>query len=540
MGVKITICVIAIGLLGVRFYWNNTTPVAAVGGSYTEGLVGSPRLINPLLTASSEADRDLTTLLFAGLLKINASGTLEPDLAEQYSVSEDQKEYTITLRDSLYWHDNEPLTLDDVIYTIETIQNPAFQSPLRSAFAGISLTTLDAKTLIIKLPAVSPSFPSTLTTGIVPKHIWYPIPTAQASLAEANIKPIGAGPYKFESLTKYTNGTVRQMNLTKHVRYHGGQPFIEKIIFKFYADSESAIDALKNKNVEGIGFLPVTYQAELEGTRGTTLHFLDLPQHRALFFNPEKNEALKEKSIRKALALSIDRERIVNEALGGNGKAVVSPVAPGLVSTMDDVASPYKPDEAIQLLNDARFTLSEESSVRKKDDTELTITITTIDQRENIDVATLIQEGWQDIGVATDIVLVDRQEIRKNTIEPRNYEVLLFGQITTSAEDIYAFWHSSQIRHPGNNLSVLANKDIDATLQELRGTANEADRNALFTTFSGKLNEEAFAIFLYTPTYIYPVSEKVRGMDDVQYIPLPSYRFSTISNWYIKTKRQWR
>jgi peptide/nickel transport system substrate-binding protein len=289
--------------------------------------------------------------------------------------------------------------------------------------------------------------------------------------------------------------------------------------------------------VQGLGFLPLEHKTRLENNSGISLYELDLPQHRALFFNPNTNDLLKDKNIRRAIAFAIDRDRIVSEVIGGNGKTITRPILPGYSAT-GEPAYRFDPNETTKILEDNNWTLNEETGIRTKDDVELRFTLTTVDQLENVSAAQIVQENLAAIGIQTDIAVIERQRIKNDIIEPRNYEILLFGQITTSHQDVYAFWHSSQTSHPGNNLAIFANKDIDAALEELRSTDSPDTQQQLYETFVEKMNSETFAVFLYTPTYIYPVSSSIKGIDNLQRVSFPSERFAGITGWYTKTKRE--
>lgn len=538
LSISLSIFLLSLITLVNQLYLRATVPVPAYGGSYTEGLVGSPRFINPLLAPGNDIDRDISFLTFSGLFTFDETGNVVPDLATTYQVSENQKEYTVELQENLQWHDGEPFTIDDVIFTIQTIQDPDFKSPLRANFTGVSVSKISDRTAMFTLPEPSPAFLKTLTVGIIPQHVWYSIPAAQVHLAEVNLKPIGSGPFRFKSLMKDSTGSVRSITLERYESYHGKKPFIEEITLKFYPDVESAIDALKNKNIEGISFLPLEHKTSLERTSAVHLYILDLPQHRALFFNPEKNDILKDRNVRRALSYSIDRKRIVQEVLNGNGKAVIAPVIPGITPTSTDVL--FDAAKAAGAIEESGWKLREETAIRNKDDRELTFTLTTVGQPENIKTANIIAENWKALGIDTRINIVPKQKIRTEVINTRNYEVLLFGQLTTSCQDTYAYWHSSQTRHPGNNFSIFANKDIDAALSRLQDEADPEQQKTLCQQVSDKLVNEAFAVFLYTPSYLYPVSNNIKGPGDFQHVSVPSDRFARITDWYVKTQRKWK
>ncbi len=538
IAISIGVLVLALAALTVRVWFRMTEPAPKVGGTYIEGLVGSPRFINPLLAPGNDVDRDVSSLLFSGLLKNDAEGKLVPDLAQTITVSEDHKVYTVALREDLVWHDSEPLTTDDIVYTIKTIQDPAFKSPLRSSFATVETQRIDDRRVSFVLKESFPSFLSALTVGIIPEHIWYSIPPAQSHLAEANIKPIGSGAYQFKTLTKDTNGSVRNITIVRNERYHGVKPYIREITFKFYADFASAIEALKNKNVGGLGFLPLEYKGEVAANKAVEIKQLNLSQYTALFFNPEKNGLLKDKTVRKALALAIDRDRIVREALQENGAAIMAPLVPGMsYDGSDKDTGTYNPAEAARLLDESGWKRTETSTVRIKDEVKLAVTLTNLDQRESTLAAAIIKENWNALDIETEVYTVPKNQ-RKDIIEPRNYQILIFGQLIASLQDLYAFWHSSQNRHPGLNLSVFANKDIDGALQALRSASDLTVQRDLYGKFQKKLNEETFAIFLYNTQYLYPISKKIKGTERLQSIASPSGRFTGIANWYLKTTRQ--
>ncbi|OGY91733.1 MAG: hypothetical protein A3B30_01570 [Candidatus Komeilibacteria bacterium RIFCSPLOWO2_01_FULL_52_15] len=538
--ISILIGIAALGVLGTRIWFRSTVAVPATGGSYTEGLVGSPRFINPLLAAGNDVDRDLSRLIFAGLLTTDADGNIVRDLAENYTISDDQKIYTVTLRRNLTWHDNEPLTADDVLFTIQAIQDPAYHSSLRVSFDGIDVKKQDDTTIIFTLRTPFPGFLSALTVGILPEHIWYSIPASQMQLAEANLKPVGAGPYRFKNLVRDTTGAIRSITLERNGAYHQTPAYIRELSFKFYGDYPSAVEALKNKNIEGLSFLPLEYSSDFENSSTVSLEELELTQYNALFFNPDKNDALKDRAVRKVLAAGVDRDRIIREILGGEGRAMYGPELPGFDSTSTSTPS-FDVPALSKALDDAGWKLpTATSTVRMKDGKELTITISAVEGQDTEGVTQVIRENWTSLGIAVNVSLVPKTNIKKDVIEQRAYEMLLFGQIITSPQDVYAFWHSSQNRHPGSNFSVLANRDIDAAAEELRTTSDKNKQQQLYTTLSHKLSDEAFAVFLYSPQYLYVLPKKILGVTSHVRIAAPADRFSAVTHWYIKTNRAYK
>jgi peptide/nickel transport system substrate-binding protein len=249
------------------FYLDNFIPVPTVGGEYTEGLIGAPQYINPLLSQTNDVDSDITHLIFSGLLRFDSELRLVPDLAERWSVNDDQTQYIFVIRDQVTWHDGQPLTADDIIFTVRSIQDTEFKSPLLVSLRGVQVEKRDERTVIFTLPEAYPAFFEVLTFGILPEHIWGEIPAINANLTEYNLKPIGSGPWKFKSLTKDRLGNIKSYVLEPNPTYYGPQPYLEKITFKFYADFDPAVAALKSNAVEGISFLPKKWKKEVSSKK---------------------------------------------------------------------------------------------------------------------------------------------------------------------------------------------------------------------------------------------------------------------------------
>ena len=331
----LTIFVISLFGLGWQIFLRHSITIPAPGGSYSEGLIGSPNFINPTL-ATSDVDRDLVKLIFSGLVKFDGQGNIVADLASGYTIDAEQKVYTFELKDEIYWHDGEKILADDVIFTVNRIKDPEFKSPLRSSFNGVQVDKLNDQTIQFTLEQPFAPFLSILTVGIIPKHLLYNIPAFSAELAELNKKPIGSGPYKLKSLTKDQNGNIKNYNLIAWDKYYDGQPYIDELLLKFYPDFETAVAALENKNIEGLVYLPRQYKDEIKN-KELALKNLRFPQYTALFFNPNNNELLKNIDFRKALALAIDKQKILTEALNNDGQIIETPILPGLVGYNQDI-----------------------------------------------------------------------------------------------------------------------------------------------------------------------------------------------------------
>ncbi|MEK7084568.1 MAG: ABC transporter substrate-binding protein, partial [Patescibacteria group bacterium] len=352
------VCLISAGMVTGLFMifsaYRVQTP--AVGGRYVEGVVGSPQLVNPIFSGANDVDMDLVHLLYSGLLRYDKHQRLVPDIAARYDVSEDKKIYVFELRHDVLWHDEEPLTAKDVAFTIETIQHTAVGSPLFVSFQGVAVDVVDDYTIRFTLQEPFLPFLSTLTTGIIPEHIWGDVPADQVRLAGRNLQPIGSGPYQFERISKDDTGFITSYELRRFDRYYREQAFIEEFAFQFYREydgPEGAIQALREKKADGLDFVPYALRERVE-RKHVQLHTLQLPQYTALFFNQKEEPALQNNDIRIALAFALDRDRIVRESIKGEGQVIEGPVLPGFPGYLPDMAkTPYDVTEANKKLDAA-------------------------------------------------------------------------------------------------------------------------------------------------------------------------------------------
>ncbi len=511
------------------------------GGNYTEGLIGFPKLINPLYAPLNQVDNDLSQLIFSGLLKIDKQGNLVPDLAERWEVTADQKIYTFSLQSGLRWHDGEPLTADDVIFTFEAIQNPEFKSPLAQNFENVKVEKIDETNIKFTLKEPYTPFLENMTIGLLPAHIWQEVVPVNATLADYNLRPVGAGPFKFKSLTKDKLGNIKAYSLSKNKDYLPRPPYLQEINFKFYSDYKTAAEALKNHNLDGLGYLPKELKKEVESRKDLTYHQLQLPQYTALFFNQSKNTFLKDIKFRQALAASLNKEEIINQGLTDNGQIIEAPILPGYLGYHPKIAKyNFNLDEAERLLNELGFVKKEGEQFRKKTEkkieVELKVVLTTLNKGENYQVGQLIKKMWETAGIKVEVNAVEAAVIKSEIIKPRNFEILLFSEVVGVDPDPYPFWHSSQTGSNGLNLANFINKEADKVLEEARKISDPQQRHDKYVHFQNILNQQLPAIFLYTPKYIYPTVSRLKGFD-TEKIASPAGRFSNIINWYLNARR---
>ncbi len=502
------------------------TTVPTYGGQISEGIIGTPRFINPVL-AVTDQDKDMTSLVYAGLTKKDSSGKSVLDMADIISTSEDSLKYTVSIKTSAKFHDGSPVTADDIIYTISLIQNPNIKSPHRVEWEGVTLEKINSTTLVFSLKKPYPFFMDNLSIGILQKNLWKDLTDEQISLSDLNINAVGSGPYKIK-LIKRDSGIPVSFTLTAHKDYTLGRPYLETMTIDTYQNEKFLLQALANGDISRAhGIAPPKVVTLNIAT--SSIRKMPLPRTFTVFFNPNKAQFLSEKNVRLALEASIDKEKILKDVLLGYGKIVDGPYP------FDDAPyeNSYNPTLAKELL--------EKSSTYKKAEnasSSITLTIATANTDEMRQIAEQIQRDWEALGIKTSLLIYEVPDLNQTIIKNRDFEVLLFGSITQNPSDLYAFWHSSQRTYPGLNISNYVSKQLDANLEILRESGDELARISAYDAVKKEFKEEVPGIFLFAPSLIYVTNDKVRTQ-------LPessadsSSRFSLIPTWYRYTEKVW-
>lgn len=530
----------------INFYLKNTQTVPAVGGKYKEGIIGQIRYLNPVLSFTNDADRDISQIVFSSLLKYNQDGQLIFDLAQSYEVKEDGKVFEFFLKENARWHKNDkPVSADDVIFTVNLMSDPNFSSPQRLIWQGIQIEKINDFGVRLKLPTPYAFFLHNLTFGILPKHIWQSINAADFALSSMNFKPIGSGPYQFKSLKRDEKGRINEIVFERNPYSYLAEPKIKEVSFNLYASEEEGIKALLAKEIDGLSYLSPQNKNKIENSSFQTsalnlnIERLDLDRYFTVFFNAEQNGLLGDKNIRSALNKSKNIDRIIKEVLLEEGKPIAGPMFLGSdIQSLDCFCL----DEAKKILANIGFTDKDNNGFLERESKDglqpLEIALTLPISPEIESAANILKNSWEEIGFKIDLELLSLNEIQ-DKIKTRNYQALIFGQVLAFESDPFSFWHSSQKRYPGLNLAMYDNKEADKILQQTRQILDPDKRKENYLNFQKILKDDLPSIFLYQPNYLWPISKKIKGAQ-IKKVPLPSWRFSQIENWYIKTDRVWK
>lgn len=528
-----------------QLYISYTDLIPDFGGEYREAVLGLPRFINPVLSPTNDVDRDLVALTYSSLMRYNVNGELVTDLAETYEISEDGKEYKFLLKENIQWEDEAPITSEDILFTIQLIQNPQYASPLFQSWQGVEVINDGDRTILFILSSPYPPFIENTTLGILPKHIWENVTPKNFALTELNLQPIGSGPFKIEKFAKDDAGFISSFTLLRNDNYHGKKPYIDKITLKFYNNENNAITAFNSKNVDGIAFISPINIKLLKNAKSFNLHEFKMPRYFAIFINEERNKLLEKKVIRQALAYATNRNELIDNVMMGYAQKVDTPIPPNITKyynkNIDSIE--YDLEIAKSLLEEAGWVDKNGDGIREKinEDTEeiikLEFTLTTVKRKELEEVANILKNQWLDAGILLTIDSRELGELQQDFIRKRSYELLMFGEILGAIPDPFSFWHSSQKDDPGLNLSNYKNSTVDRLLEEARQEINEDIRIEKYKQFQEEVVNDLPAIFLYDPFYLYPIQKRVRGIQNA-FITDTSSRFVDIENWFIETKRR--
>jgi peptide/nickel transport system substrate-binding protein len=528
----------------LAFQLNNAfvIEIPTYGGTLKEGIVGLPRMINPVI-AVTDTDKDLNTLVYSGLTKYT-NGQLTPDLASSWNISDDGLTYTFELRKNLKFQDGKPLTSEDVLFTIQKIQDPSIKSPKHSDWTNITIKAETPTKITFTLKQPYTPFLSNTTIGIIPKHIWGSVNNDQFIFSQYNTEPIGSGPYKLSSIDRDSGGIPIRYNLSSWNGYYGKKPYLDNIEMYFFNDESTAISTLNSGYIDSLSGISTENTKLLISNKSEPYKIItsSMPRIFSAFFNQNQNIILSDINIRKALSISIDHQKIVNEILNGYGSTIDSPFIISGSSTVNVYNEKQAFEQASKLIEKSGWTKNYAGIYEKKTKNNLTplsLSIYTADNPELKKVAEILKQTWQKLGARVDIKIFESGDLYQNIIRTRKYDILLFGQFIGREKDVYAFWHSSQRNYPGLNVAMYINSKADKIMEDIRITNKEEDRRKLYNELNELIKEDYPATFLYSPSFTYAVPKILEGVK-IENITNTSDRLLNITDWYIKKDKVWK
>jgi peptide/nickel transport system substrate-binding protein len=539
IAVSVLLALAAISLfVSLRNIYNaHTVPAPDFGGSYTEGLMGQPTYINPLL-ANQEPDLSLTNLVFSGLYKYGSGGRLIPDLADGMpAISQDQKQYTINLKRGLKWQNGKPLTADDIIFTIGLLQDSNYKSPLWPLWQSTTVAKLSDYSVKFTTKDISGPFINNLTLPILPKSVWSGVDAQNFLLSKYNLEALGSGPYTIKQVKKLPSGKVEEISLESNPNYSGGKPKIDRLIFKFYDNEDDILNAFHSREIDGFGYVPLGSDIYLDKNQPQAqILTVPLPQYQIIFFNLN-NKILNDINVRTALSLATDKQQIINRVFAGNA---FLPVSPWLGQGQAAATSTADLNQARSLLDNGGWKINPATGIRaNKQGQALAFTISTNDTLVNSKAAETLADQWKALNITVNLNILPSKQLTDTLIKPRTFDVLLFPQKFGADPDPFPFWHSSQTKDPGFNLTGFSDPNADKLIIDARTTTDQNVQAQDYRQFNDLIMSKIPIIFLDQTEYIYAVDNSVKNVS-LNVLYDPSLRFNGISQWYMAEKRVWK
>jgi len=512
------------------------TTQAVPGGIYNEGILGSISNVNPIF-ATSDVDRTLARLIFAGLLTYDADGHLVNCLASGYRVSDDGKTYTVTLKHDLTWQDGRSLTADDVAYTFNTIKNPDTQSPLFNTWQKVTVAAPDQYTVTFTLPSPLAAFPYLLTTGIIPAHILATTAPSDLRSADFNtMNPIGAGAFMWHGVQVQGSDpdeTEEQVALLPFTHYVLGTPKLNEFVVKAYASPDMLTDNFKDGQLTAAAGL-TSVPDKLPG--GAVVRSMLMNAGTYVFFKTSTG-VLADKTVRQALVLAADPAKIL-QSLSYNTRPVIEPLLAGQLAFNPAYAQKTGDEAAARAQLLAAGWTPNAKGVLTKDGQPLAFTLAATDTPEYEQVSHLLVQQWRKLGAQVKVELLSNADYA-TALAGHTYDATLYGIALGQDPDVYAYWDSSQadVRSTNRlNLSEWKNTTADDALEAGRTRLDPSLRVIKYAPFLQAWQQDAPALGLYQPRYLYLTHGTVYGLTEKP-ISNTVDRLNGVQDWQIRTAR---
>lgn len=525
----VAVVVGALGTAGTAIQ-ASTELVPAEGGTYTEGMVGQPVYINPVL-ARTTTDRALAELLFAPL----------PQVAESISVDETGRAVHVRLMEGLRWSDGTEITSDDVIFTVERIQDPDTNSPLFSRWQGVRAERVSKLELVFRLAAPYPIFTERLGDFFfIPKHLFADVPSPNWRLSDHNLEPVGNGPFMFFEYESRANGFITRYRMERNPRYAGTAALLDQLDVRFFPNEEELVKEFNSGTVDGFGTLDHRMLEDIQRSHDV-IEFPLLSSY-AVFWNQSQNLALQSSRVRRALSLAAPVDQIIAEALGGHADRTEGPLPAALLpaSSPRNNTELSPREQAVVLLENDGWQLDGEEGVRmqtiRTSRVPLAFDLTVPDIPSLVHAGEMLKASWESLGARVELIVIPPQSAPETIVKNRDYDALLFGMSIPKTGDLFPFWHSSERFYPGLNLALYDNTKADSLMEQVRQVGDAVSRATLLIELHTTITEDDPALFLWSPHYLYAARKDLRGANP-EPIEDPATRFRAAPLWHTRTAR---
>lgn len=520
-------------LLLIQLVHAYTIAVPADGGTFTEGIVGQAAYLNPILAREGSADRDVSSLLFASA----------QDLADDVKHNDAFTSWNMRIKEGAAWQDGSPVTSDDIVFTVQLIQNPDTASPLAANWQHVTANRVSEREVRFDTINAYALFPNLLRElRPIPKKYFADLSPANIRLSAYNLQPVGSGPFEFKELEKRSDGFITRISLKKNSSYGAIQspPHLDAFELWFFENEEALVHAFNRGEIDGFGLL---YPSALDSIE-LNAHITDVPTSRyyALFFNPNANAALASRNVRKALQLFIHKEDIAKNSFTGHARPQNGPL-PAYWEWQPDTAQPATgdPEQAKTLLQEDGWSFDEETRTWNKSTKDgvlrLAFDMKIPETPALVSVAEQIRAQWEQEGISVTVEKTDPAQFSDSVLKTRDYQMILYGNVLLDQPDLTSFWHSNERFYPGLNFSLFQNAAVDSLLGELKTISPDSDlRKEKLNQLTQIILDQQPAAFLVSPQYVYVTRTGSVGIS-ISHIATPDDRFASVRDWHVKTKR---
>lgn len=516
----------------------------APGGTYVEGVVTDSTgalAFNPLLASAmpGTVSQDVSSLVFSGLTKADASGAIQPDIADHWEPSDGGKVWEFHLRHDIRWQDGYPVTSRDVIFTLGLLKSPDFpgSQALANLWKDVEVERLGDYAVRFRLKDAWTPFLNYTTFGLLPQHLLEGKVTAK-TLANSNfnLHPIGTGPYKLTPDGPDRSGVKLVQN---PLYYSTDKPYLANLWFRFYPSSDAALTALKSNEIDGVSYLDPAEVAQVKADKSLDALSAPFTQNNFLFLNLQGAAVFGTVDVRKALAYAIDRKAIVQQQLNGSGAAVSdSPMLPFSWAYKKDIqVYDYNPELAKSTLDTSGWKVNAQG-VRENNGKLLRFSLLVTNSDDQIAIGKQIADNLSAVGVVATLQVAPTFQQFNDLIIKHEYDAVLLGvQGVLNDPDVFQNWHSSEAGVNGLNFSSWRNDAADQLLEKARTSLNEGLRRDYYDQWQKIWAAELPSIPLYYSNYNYAISNRVGGIEpgSLKVINAPSDRFKDIFHRYVLT-----
>jgi peptide/nickel transport system substrate-binding protein len=536
---EVTLWVIIIGLIvafaGIQEIWYRNAYMETIGdygGTYAEAVLGPTSNLDPLF-ASSNAEKDLSKLLFSSLLKYDSTGHIGYDLANNIDIKDNN--YDVTIRDDAYWQDGKKLNADDIIFTANLLKDSSVNS-VYSGWNNINIKKTGDYSVRFTLPNVYAPFKDALTFPILPYHILKNVSHNQLRENSFSNNPIGSGPFKFtfEQVSTSNNESSSQIiYLNANSDYYGGRPNVNKFQLHVYNTQDDIIKALNNGEVNAAADISNSQYQKVSSNFNKIASPISSGVYAII---NTTSDILSDTQVRKALQYDTDTSNL-RKILNGKYNDLYSPFYNGQISQNDVDRPQYNSTTAAKILDDDGWKLNNHN-IREKDGKQLKLSLVTISSDDYDKVVNFLNNSWSKIGIELNVTKVNgsaSQNFVQNFLQPRSYDILIYQLSLGSDPDVYAYWNSSQVSATGYNFSNYKSPIVDDILVSARGNLDERLRSAKYALFVKQWLKDVPAIGLYQSNAYYAYAKTVNSYDSSRTFITSDDRYNDVVNWSAAT-----